>query len=84
MVLFQAIPMRSKTTKAEAQAFRTRWEIVNAQECKQLRRTSMRRKLQQLNELSAWGEFFAPNTLRTREVDSVRSRWSQLYRSHHG
>jgi hypothetical protein len=76
--------MRTKTTKAEAKAFRNRWEIVNAVERKQLRRTSIRRKLQQLNELSVWGAFFTPNTLRTREVDSVRSRWSQLYRSHHG
>jgi hypothetical protein len=76
--------MRTKTTKAEAKAFRNRWEIVNAAERKQLRRTSIRRKLQQLNELSAWAAFFSPNTLRAREVDSVRSRWSQLYRLYHG
>jgi hypothetical protein len=83
MILFHASLMKTKTTKSEAKAFRNRWEIVNAEERKQLRRTSIGRKLQQLNELSVWGAFFAPNTLRAREVDSVRSRWSQLYRLYH-
>ena len=76
--------MRTKTTQAEAKAFRNRWEMVNAVERKQLRRTSIRRKLQQLNELSVWGEYFVQSALQAREVDSVRNRWSQLYRSHHG
>jgi len=40
-----------RLTKDEADAFRIRWELVNAAEIEELRRTSVTKKLQQLSSL---------------------------------
>jgi hypothetical protein len=47
--------MKKQMTKAEARSFERRWHTVNAEEKKQLRRTTIARKLRQLNALLAWG-----------------------------
>jgi hypothetical protein len=76
--------MTIKISKGEARAFLRRWRIVNAEEQKQLRRTSMSQKLQQLNQLLAWSKYFGRKIPRANEAATVRRRWLELRRSYHG
>ena len=76
--------MTTKITKTEANAFRERWRIVNAEERKLRRRMSMHQKLQQLNQLLAWGKYLGRKSLRANDANAVRKRWLDLRRSYHG
>jgi len=76
--------MTTKITKTEAHAFLQRWHIANAKERKLRRRMSMYQKLQQLNQLLAWGKYFERKIPRANEADAVRRRWLKLRRSYHG
>ncbi len=76
--------MKKQMTKAEARSFERRWHTVNAEEKKQLRRTTIARKLRQLNALLAWGEHFGWRQTRANGVEEVRRRWAQLRRAYRG
>lgn len=43
--------MKTRLTKEEAEAFKMRWEAVNAAEIEELRRTPMSQKMRQLAAL---------------------------------
>ncbi len=70
--------MKNQITKAEARAFQKRWDLVNAEEIKQLRRTPMARKLQQLNALFACGEYFGWREPHSNGAEEVRKTWMKL------
>jgi len=76
--------MKKQITKAEALAFQQRWDTVNAEERKQLRRTPVARKLQQLNTLLAWGKHFGWRKSHANGAKEVRKRWAQLRRVYRG
>lgn len=76
--------MKKTITKAEARAFHKRWNMVNAEESEELRRTPLARKLQQLNALVAWGEHFGWKDPRPNGSEEVRKRWARLRRAYRG
>jgi hypothetical protein len=76
--------MTMKISKIEARAFLQRWRIANARERKLRRRMSMHQKLQQLNQLLAWGKHLGWKHSAAHEADKVRKRWLELRRSNHG
>jgi len=71
-------------TKAEAKAFRERWEAVNAVQRTELRQTPIARKLRQLSELMAWGRYFGWTRPRTDGAAEVRNRWKRLFKAYRG
>jgi len=76
--------MGRPVTKAEARAFRARWQAVNAAEVEELRGTPVEEKMAQLAALmasvdaSGWAEALEA------EDTKVRERWSRLRRALHG
>jgi len=76
--------MTRRITKAEARAFRKRWEAVSAVERRELRKTSITRKLQQLSSLIAWGRDFGWTEPPTDGAAEVRKRWERLFRVYRG
>ena len=76
--------MRRQMTKAEARAFRRRWEIVDSIEREELRNTPIARKLQQLNALTAWGRYFGWSGQEADGVVEVRRRWKRLLQVYRG
>ena len=72
--------MKKHITKAAARAFKKRWDLVAGEETKQLRKTPVARKLQQLNALMAWGEHFGWNHSGASGVEEVRRRWARIRR----
>jgi hypothetical protein len=72
--------MKRQITRAAARAFKKRWGLIAGEEKKQLRKTSIARKLQQLNALMAWGEHFGWNRSGANRVEEVRSRWARIRR----
>lgn len=72
--------MKSRITKAEARAFRERWEAINAAEQEELRTTSVAHKLRQLAALMASAEGLGWTEALTAEENEVRDRWNQLRR----
>ncbi len=76
--------LKKHLTKAEARAFRTRWESVNATERAELQATPLAHKLRQLAVLMAsvkplgWTEALAA------EEAEVRDRWNRLRSTLHG
>lgn len=72
--------MKSRITKAEARAFRERWEAINAAEQEELRTTSVAHKLRQLAALMASAERLGWTEALTAEENEVRDRWNQLRR----
>ncbi|MDZ4344476.1 MAG: hypothetical protein U1E51_18800 [Candidatus Binatia bacterium] len=76
--------MKRQITRAAARAFKKRWDLIAVEEKKQLRKTSVARKLQQLNALMAWGEHFGWNHSGANGVEEVRRRWAHLRRVSRG
>ena len=72
--------MNKQITKAAARAFKKRWGLIAGEEKRQLRKTSVARKLQQLNALMAWGEHFGWNRSGATGVEEVRKRWARIRR----
>ena len=72
--------MKKQITKTAARAFKKRWDLVAGEEKKQLRKTPIARKLQQLNALMAWGEHFGWNLSGANGVEEVRRRWARIRR----
>ena len=76
--------MSRRLTKAEARAFRKRWQLVNAREEEELRSTSLEVKLQQFHTLLAWAHQFGwAAALREGEAE-VRERWIRLRKAYRG
>jgi hypothetical protein len=68
-------------TPEEALAYCRRWELVRDAEARELRRTSMETKLQQLGSLMASRHVFGPEPDREAETRVVRERWARLRRA---
>ena len=71
-------------TRAEARAFRTRWEMVNAAERAELQATPLDRKLHQLAALMASVEPLGWTEALAAEESQVRARWNRLRAIFHG
>ena len=71
-------------TRAEARAFRTRWEMVNAAERAELQATPLDRKLHQLAALMASVEPLGWTEALAAEEEQVRARWNRLRATLHG
>src|SRR2546429_8901922 len=67
-------------TPEEALAYFRRWELVREAEARELRRTPMETKLQQLASLMASRHVFGPEPDREAQLQLVRERWARLRR----
>jgi hypothetical protein len=76
--------MARRLTKAQAQAFRDRWRLVNAREEEELRATSLAVRWQQFNTLLLWAHQFGWAPALAEGEDEVRQRWARLRRAHRG
>lgn len=70
-------------TPQEAQAFKKRWEAVNAAERTEIRSTPMEHKFRQVAALLASGAEFGWSETPEAEDDPVRQRWTRLRRGTH-
>ena len=70
--------MRKTLTRKEAQAFRRRWEMVNAAEQAELRATPLDDKLRQLAALMASVQSLGWTDVLAKEETEVRVRWNRL------
>ena len=68
-------------TPEEALAYFRRWELVRDVEARELRRTPMETKLQQLAALMASRHVFGPEPDREEQIQVVRERWARLRRA---
>ena len=68
-------------TPEEARAYFKRWELVRDVEARELRRTPMETKLQQLAALMASRQVFGPEPDREAQIRVVRERWARLRRA---
>ena len=73
----------SLITKADALAFKKRWEMVNAFEKKGLRALSANEKLGQLAMLMALAKELDWTEALEREASKVRNRWNKLRKAYH-
>jgi len=64
-----------------ARAYFKRWELVRDAEARELRRTPMETKLQQLASLMASPHVFGLEPDREAETRVVRERWARLRRA---
>jgi hypothetical protein len=69
----------SSITPDEAHAYCKRFELVNAVELAELRRTSMDGKLRQLSVLMASRNLFGADPERENGIQLVRDRWALLW-----
>ena len=74
--------MTRRMTKAEAKAWKARWEAVNEFEREELRRTTFDTKLRQLVALMQWGRTFGWHKCSAEGENEVRERWIRLKKSH--
>lgn len=76
--------MKRTLSRKDAQAFRARWEMVNAAEQAELRATSLRQKLYQLAALMASVPSLGWSEALGQEETEVRARWNRLRAMAHG
>lgn len=74
--------MKPQITKAEAKAFKARWEAVNAAEREELQRTSMSDKLRQLAALMVSGRELGWTDLLMEDETEVWERWNRLRKAY--
>ena len=74
--------MKSSITREEAQAFKERWQAVNAAELEELRATSFEQKLRQLAALMASVKQMEWTAALAAEEDEARQRWLRLKRAY--
>lgn len=74
--------MKTRMTKAEAQAFQKRWDAVNRAEREELRNTSVSDKLHQLAALMASIDQFGWREALEEEEIEVRDRWNRLRKAY--
>jgi hypothetical protein len=65
-------------TPDQARSYFSRWDLAREMETKELQRTSIETKLQQLAALMASRHLFAPDANRETQADQVRERWARL------
>jgi hypothetical protein len=65
-------------TPEEALGYFRRWELVRDAEARELRRTPMETKLQQLASLMASRHVLGPEPDREAQTRVVRERWARL------
>jgi len=70
--------MTRRMTKAEAKAWKARFEALNELEREELRKTTFEAKLRQLVTLMQWGWAFGWQKCPTEGEDEVRDRWIRL------
>jgi hypothetical protein len=70
--------------KAEARAFRQRWQRVNAREEEELRSTPLEVKWRQFNTLLAWAHAFGWTEVLGEGEAEVRRRWARLRKEYRG
>lgn len=70
--------MKKALSRKEAQAFRRRWEMVNAAERAELRATPLDDKLRQLAALMASVQSLGWTDVLAEEEAEVRVRWNRL------
>jgi len=75
--------VKTYLTKAQARAFRLRWEAVKEAEDEELASTSMTEKFRQLIGLLASARRFRWTEELAVEEDNVRQRWIKLRRVLH-
>lgn len=68
-------------TPEEARAYFKRWELVRNAEARELRRTPIETKLQQLASLMASRHVFGLEPDREADTRVVRERWARLRRA---
>ena len=68
-------------TPEQAFAYLRRWELVREAEARELRRTPLETKLQQLAALMASRHVFGPEPDREAQIQGVRERWARLKRA---
>ena len=71
-------PRPETMTRADVEAYRSRWNLVNQAEIEELRVTSAATKFRQLAALMASIDDFMWPTDRDGEVAEVRARWQRL------
>ena len=76
--------MAHPLTKAEARAFRERWQRVNAREEEELRSTPLEVKWQQFNTLRRWAHEFGWTEALGEGEAEVRQRWARLRKACRG
>jgi len=76
--------MTRHLTKREAEAFRDRWERVNAREADELRYTSLEVKWRQFNALLLWAQRLGWEPALAEGEADVRQRWARLRKAHCG
>ena len=70
--------LKKTLTRAEAQTFQARWELVNAAEQAELQSTPLERKLSQLAALMDSAEPLGWTEALKAEEAEVRERWNRL------
>lgn len=68
---------------SEANAYKARWALVNAEEVEELRRTSLEQKIGQLASLMASVKQLGWDTALAAEESEVRARWMRLREAYH-
>lgn len=76
--------MKTRITKEEAEAFKMRWEAVNAFQLEELRRTPPHLKVLQLSTLMTWVKDFKWEKALKMDESVVRKRWERLKRIYGG
>lgn len=72
-----------RLTRGEAQAYKLRWEAVNAAEREELISMPIAHKFRQLAALQASAGKFGWTAALAAEEDQVRQRWARLCREYH-
>lgn len=70
--------MTRRMTKAEAKAWKARFEALNEFEREELRKTTFDTKLRQLVTLMQWGRAFGWQKCPAEGENEVRDRWIRL------
>ena len=76
--------MPATLTKSEAQAFKKRWERVNAREVEEMRSTSIEVKWLQFNTLLRWAYEFGWTEALAEGDAEVRERWMRIRKASRG
>lgn len=76
--------MTRPLTKAEARAFRRRWQRANAREEEELRSTSLEVKWRQFNTLLGWAHQLGWTAALGEGEAEVRKRWARLRKGYRG
>lgn len=74
--------MAHSLTKAEARAFRRRWQRINAREVEELRSTPMDVRLRQFFTLLRWAHQFGWTEALAEDEALVRQRWVRLRKAY--